>query len=414
MRYRNGIGIALVLLAIAPALAMVTVNPQKYEIKSLEFNRTYNVIVTLINQDAFPYEVQVVVGKNAYYLASAVQIEPTHFRLAANEKENVKLALVIPDNLSPEEHTLTLQFLAANQELGIFTLSFNVPGEQMENLVINKVDVTRSDEIAYFNFDLSNAGNVIARGSPIIELSRDQEIVHSFGQESSILVLPREHYNLSLMYDTTATQPGAYTYKAYVRYNDMDSNIKTGDFVIEQVTPPDEAEAIHASVGDVITIPVLIQNQGGKLSFYRIAYTVDGIEYVVEGPLQESSKEVPITIDTSALTDGTHPVMILVKSGRNLESSQSRSLNVVLGRRFNLLYLAPIPAIGLVIALALLLRPHLVSRRRHRSFVDEVSVISDDYDRLEQSLKGLSKDIHVFIDESNHWLAARGYRHGFR
>jgi hypothetical protein len=416
MGYRMWMGLVVILLALAPVYGLVTVNPQKYEIRSLEFNKTYNVIVTLINQDAFPYDVQAVVGRESDYLSDYVKLEPTHFTLAALEKKNMKLALSVPSTLSPEEHIFTLQFLAANQELGTFTLTFVVPGEKVEDLVVEQVALSRERDLAYFDFALSNAGNVIARGSPIVELSRGDEKMATFGQESTIIVLPDQRYNLTLIYDTSSMQSGAYSYKAYVRYNQKDSNIRTGEFVIEKKVAAGESAQMTAAVGEMVTIPVTIQNPSEKLSFYRISSTIGGKEQVLEGQLQERSKEVAVLIDTTEMDSGTYPVELYIRSGRNLEDSESRTVNLVLHQGSEsawLIWLTPLPLIGSIVALVLWLRPRVAARRRHTSLSAEARTLSQDYDRLEHSLKGLAKDIHSFIDDSNRWLALRGH-HGFR
>ena len=71
---------------------------------------------------------------------------------------------------------------------------------------------------------------------------------------------------------------------------------------------------------------VTLHNPSNELSFYSISYLVSdmGIEDTLEGPIQGTSKDILLNIDTSSLEPGDYELRIDIRTGRDLEHSQTR------------------------------------------------------------------------------------------
>jgi len=410
-------------LLVLPIIASaITVNPQKYEIKDLDFNKTYNIIITIINPDPNLFDVQVVVNKDSYYLLDNVDITPTNFRLEPNDKKNIKLSLTVPSSLSPEEHHLYLDFISGNLELGKFKLSFTVPGDKLEDLVIERITAKNATdgEIIYFDFELHNKGNVIARGNPVIEIYKDTKLVDSLGPESSIMILQNQKYNISMMYDTSANEPGVYRYRAKFSYNDLETNVFEGEFlVVDKSEGTTYSETKELFVGETLKLSLKLENPAGKLSFYSIQYNIfdKGIGDTVEGQMQSIEKELVLDIDTSGLPAGDYDLELEIKTGRDLENIQSKMVLLKVSAKRNYLWPVILIAVAFAGVAVYILRPYLTKKTVKKTAVlhYEIDALQKRYTALEHSMRGFTLEVNHFIRESNQWLYSQGYsKYGFR
>jgi len=402
--------IMLILLAV-PIFAVMTINPQKYQISDIEFNKTYNVIITAINPDTSLFDVQVMINKDSYYLLDHIKIEPTNFRINPNDKKNIKLSVTVPPDLSPEEHILFLDFLSANYELGKFKLSFEVPGTKRESLEVIKIDSDEEAEVIYFNFQLLNSGNVIIRGSPIIEILHGSTLIETFGQESQIMIMPKDEYNLSIMFDKTALSVGDYKYVAKFRYNDVESNYTDGSFSVTKKSRT-ATEKISVKSGENLAYELNIKNPTSELSFYKITYVLNNQEEIIEGQIQGQSKDVILDIETGKLRSGTYSLAMTIEHGRRLENSETKDIEIQVRSGMNIYWwLLPVIFLGAVIYI---FRPKR-SRKPSSHLGLDIQKLNIQYQAVEQSMHDLTKDIHSFVRESNHWLHTNGYGHyGFK
>ncbi len=414
--------IVSVILAVPIVNAAMTINPINYEINDLSFNKTYNIVITAINPDSSIFDVRVAISQDSAYLSDYVDIDPAQFRLEPNDKKNIRLSLTVPSDLPPGEHILRLDFISAEHVLGSFKLSFTVPGEKIEDLVLERASATNAtdDRLVYFDFALSNKGNVIAKGSPAVEIYSGQELVDSLGEESSILIMPGDTYNFSMMYDTTNILPGLYTYKAWFGYNGLKTDVKQGSFmVMGKKEGGSYSETREVPEGEMLTLDIPLENPEGMLSFYSIQYNMfdQGIGDTVEGEMQGKEKNVGLSIDTSALDPGSYPLDIVIRTGRNLENSREERVLVEVKSKRNLL----IPGIALLfafmVAAVFIARPFLSSRKEKRAAYlhFEITGLGKRFASTEESLKHMTQDINSFIHTSNEWLRAHGYgNYGFR
>jgi len=410
-------GYLVVFLLVLPmCLGAMIINPLKYEITDVEFNKTYNIVITALNPDTAHYDVQVMVNKASYYLLDNVQIEPMHFIIGPNDKENLKLAISIPNTLSPEEHELYLDFITANHELGKFKLSFIVPGEKDEDIVVNRIIAEKLGDLIYFNFDLTNNGNVIAKGSPIVEIYDETEMLEIFGEESTIMIMPGDSYNLSLMYDTSSLIPGKYKYIGKFRYNDLETNYTEGDFSVEKKKESEYKRVESVYEGDNLIVNLTMKNPSGDLSFYKIQYNIfdQGIGDTLEGPIQGRQKNLDMDIDTSKLAKGNYELEINIMTGRELEDIETKIIYLKVKSKKQL-YGIGIGIAVLVFTISLIfIRPKLAARPVSRNIQKEIDRLSGSYANLETQAQEFTSEVNNFIVESNNWLSAQGYNYGFR
>jgi hypothetical protein len=423
MRGKLRILIVLILIIIPMSNALITINPQKFEIRKVEFNKPYNVIITVINPDSNTYDVQVMPSKDSYYLLDNIKIEPTNFKIGPNDKKNIKLTLTLPNTLSPEEHILFLNFLSLNHELGKFKLSFSIPGEKIENLTLKNIKINdqKTNDILYFDYQMENYGTIIARGSPIIEIYKDDQLIEKFGQESNIIIMPKKDYNLSIMYDTTKLNPGNYKYVAKFRYNDLESNYHEGKFKITQ-KKNDEIEEKEVIVGENLDLDLTIKNPSKELSFYKISYNIfdQNIGDTVEGQMQNNEKEINLNIDTSNFELGIYDLEIEIKTGKNLENTDMKKIkinvinekNSLLNNKYLLGIIVGIISIGIISFAIYKLYPKIIqnnTKSKVNNLHEEIRNINKGFSHLELSMNHFTHDIHKFINESNSYLRSKGY-----
>jgi len=402
------------LIALPLAFGAMTINPQKYDIKDIEYNKSYKIIITAVNPDSSMYDVQVMVNRDSYYLLDSISIEPTHFRIGPGENKNVQLSLSIPPGMSPEQHTLILDFLAANLELGKFKLTFTIPGERVEQLEVLDMKEQLDQSIVFFDYRLQNTGNVIARGSPIVEIYRDNVLLDSFGDESQIMIMPGEGYNLSVMYDTSGLQSGDYSYKAKFRYNDLETDYFMGTFKVKN-SPSGYSDEVSISQGESLSYSMELKNPASELSFYKVSYTINGISGEVEGQMESAYKDVALNIDTSGFDKGTYDLELEVLTGRKLEIAQSKKVKVTVGSSQSYVWLL-IPLVALLAA-GYILFPHIRRRVAGRTAGLEKNIrqLGHRFGYLEKNTQAFTRELHSFIHESNAWLKHNGYgNYGFR
>jgi len=424
MRGKLRILLVIFLIVVPMASSVITINPQKYEIREIVFNKTYNIIITVINPDSRAYDIQVMANKDSYYLQDNINIEPVLFGIEPNQKENIQLSLSIPDTISPEEHILYLDFFSENHQLGIFKLSFTVPGEKIEKIEMDDVKLNKQpgEGLFYFEFRLENTGTVIARGSPIIEIYQDSKTIERFGEESRIIIMPNEDYNISLMYDTTHLITGDYEFGAKFMYNDIETNYSNGEFSVTEVKKTDKIENFDIYEGEKLTIKQIIMYPEEKLSFYSIEYIIaeKNIGDIVEGEMQGREKEINLEIDTSEFAIGTYDLEIVIKSGPRLEKNELRKIQITVKSK-KMYYLQGIIlfTIGILsIGILIYFIRSIAKKKPQINITDlnhEIINLAKDFKNIELTMRHFTQEINNFINDSNKWLESHGYGHyGFR
>jgi len=397
---------------------LMTINPQKYEITKVEFNKTYPIIITAINPDSTLYDVQIMVNKDSYYLYKDIKIEPTQFQIQPNDKKNIMLSITIPNTISPEEHELYLDFISGRTNLGKFKLSFKVPGEKNEKLVIYDADANmpEHEKNIYFNFKLKNDGNVIVHANPIIEIIENGEVIQTFGQESNIMILPGDDYNLTLLYDRINLLPGDYSFRAKFQYNDLETEPVTGDFTIKEENQQDYDYVIDQKKDEPIIIDLKLDNPNEELSFYKIEYNIyeKGIHNMLEGQTQTRNKKITLEIPTEGLASGSYIVDIKISQGRELEKTENKKVLVVIKDEKNWLLLLFLIIGGLTLGVLLYFTIPLLLKKRFNLGL-EIEKLYKKYTMLEKDANAFSVDIHNFVNQSNNWLNRNGFgQYGFR
>jgi len=268
---------------------------------------------------------------------------------------------------------------------------------------------------------MENYGTIIARGSPIIEIYKDDQLIEKFGQESNIIIMPKKDYNLSIMYDTTKLNPGNYKYVAKFRYNDLESNYHEGKFKITQ-KKNDEIEEKEVIVGENLDLDLTIKNPSKELSFYKISYNIfdQNIGDTVEGQMQNNEKEINLNIDTSNFELGIYDLEIEIKTGKNLENTDMKKIkinvinekNSLLNNKYLLGIIVGIISIGIISFAIYKLYPKIIqnnTKSKVNNLHEEIRNINKGFSHLELSMNHFTHDIHKFINESNSYLRSKGY-----
>jgi hypothetical protein len=409
---RLGILILMIVLAMS-CLAEISVNPQRHEISKVEPEIPYKIIVTVINQNLFRQDFFVALAADSGYIADYTGCEPKTFTLEPNEKINLIITLAVPLGFPPGAHVLQYDIMSNAGKQGQFVMHFSVPGEEHRNLSIGSHSVSVEDEgTAYFTLNLTNTGNSIATGYPEIEVYRDGRLVQTFGNETRVNVMPLEDYSFSIMRDLSGLLPSEYTFRAKIVYGAMESNTIEGKFTM--AAKPDTGKSYDVAQGQDIRVPFDLKNPGGKLSFYKISYSFEGINLtgIDEGEMHTPEKHVEVKLATAQLEPGTYEVTMETAWGEKLENSAVRSVNInVIGenKMSPLVWIIPcaLSGLGILIGVFILLR-----RRSH--VATEITSLKSSFERIEEDTKKLTHDIYLFVEDSNRWLEANGYTSQFK
>ncbi len=399
-------GVCLLVL-LAPALSLaLTVNPQKYEIRQA-LPGSYPVILTLINQDSSVYDVSAVLSSESSYLGQYVRVEPGQFSIGPNENRNIRLTLFSGDGLSPEKHELELLFVSGRTTLGRFRLVFTVPGTPVMNFSLDNVRADYRGGLLHLGYFMNNRGNVIVRATPVVEILENGRLLDTAGEESRVLIMPGQDYNLSFLYDMSAYLPGQYMYRTKISYNGLETGYHEGNLhVLEQ---EDHApRQLDVAQGENYTLE-LLAGKDGQLSFYQAECSIAGrFNQSFEGELREEGL-VRLELPTWRLSPGSYTMRLYLRTGARLEDEQRYDYTVRVGRSLS-------PAVPLALFGAVLLggAAYYLARRQHSGLERQVAQLWAGYDALERDAVALTRAVGEFITESNRWLSVRGYKHGFR
>jgi hypothetical protein len=379
----------LLLLVILPSSFAITINPLEYKITKPELNKDYNVIITIINPEPSISTISAKIDQSSSYLSQYIKIEPADLIIiGANEKQNIRLVINISDNLSPETHDLIVNFYSLDLDIPIarFKLSFDIEGESLENLEFEDMIIQSktAEEPVYLTFKLKNNGNIIAKPIPSIVIYKDDMIIDTFGEDSSISVLPGETYNFSLLYDPIKLkEAGGYAAEAKFIYgaSSETKSIKHAFDIMPKKTAIESGNEIKEIIkGVMFSTSVPIANPEGKLSFYKVLYNVEGtdINIVLEGEIREENKNIEIEIDTKSFQPGNYKINLEIQSGINLEKTEYKVINIKIKKSTDYLFLIIITSISLFVLVIFYFRKetafffHSFLKKRHFNQISRV------------------------------------------
>ncbi len=450
------IALAVALLITVPICFGLTINPLEHRIPNPEFSREYQLVLTIINQEATDHDIELVLSPESEYLDSLIKdIQPQEFSLAANSKKNVKLAVEISNSISPEAHVLTLQAKSNDITLASFRLFIEVPGEQKLRSELKSFSVNNASfsEPLFFSFIIKNTGNVNVRGTPRIRLlDEESHLLDEINPENEYLILPGSSSNLSIMY-TDSIPPGKYLIEGFFEYagqttRKLSNRISVSEPGRENINLKTIApeEKLYTSVN--------IENPTGGIIFYKIHYQVKNTDITgtKEGKLEREYNLVELEVDTTELNEGDYRLLMDVSYGRALEKHEEKQLafrikkeksdilNLIAAWSVRILFVMLVLFVLYIIGFVAFSHRNIISeisskarvfshkkkiknagkaaaksssKKDARDFrhLDRISAqisgISKRYDNHEDKLRKLSREINVFTQDINQFLRAR-------
>jgi hypothetical protein len=449
------LALAVALLFVIPFSLGLTINPLEHRIPNPEFSREYQLVLTVINQEASDHNIELVLSPESEYLDSLIKdIDPQEFFLAANSKKNVKLAIEIPNSISPEEHVMTLQAKSNDLTLASFRLFIEVPGEQKLSSELKSFSVNNASfsEPLFFSFEIANTGNINVKGTPKVRiLDKTGELVYEINPENEYLILPGTSSNLSIMY-TDSVPMGDYEIEGYFEYEGKTTKTITKSLIVSTGNS-DEINIKTISPEEMLYTSVNIDNPSGGIIFYKIFYQVKNtdISGTKEGKLEREYNLVELEADTTELNEGDYTLLLDISYGRALEKHEEEQLPFRIKKeKANILNLIASWAVRVLFVMLLLfvlyvvgflaysnrnlfselcskVRSRAILRKRGADSISakgaskkdardfshlerisaQISKISKKYDNHEDRLRKLSRDINVFTQEINQFLRAR-------
>lgn len=411
------LSLLLVLVLFVPMSLALTINPTDYNIKDPEFNKEYNVVITVINTKTSTYDVTAHIDRESMYLKEYVNIEPRELTLKPNEKKNIELGLTIPDNITPQEHNLIINFRALSRRVGSFSLDFEVEGEQKQDMKLKdvRVDARDTETPVYFKLTTENQGNIITEVTPVVELHKDGELVDTLGEKSKMQVMPSKVKNLSIMYDPSNIERGGlYSFKAYLKYNNQTTSSVDKTFNLNKVEKEGGKTVLTSKKGKFLELPVNIESSKDGVSFYKIEANIPGtdISAVKEGSLDKQKKEIILKMDTRELDIGEYNLNVKKSKGENLEQVEETGYRLKVEEKRNFWVYLLIP-FALAIALLVIFYRNKIevdrlvpdfSTRKIKKLEKDISSVSKNFEQMEANISSLGNEINRFINEANQWL----------
>ncbi|MBN2457719.1 hypothetical protein JXB31_01150 [Candidatus Woesearchaeota archaeon] len=410
-----------------PLSYAITINPLEYTISKPELGKEYSIIITLINPESTLTTVSAAIDSSSEYLVPYVTIDAADgIVLEPNDKKNIKLTLSLPDELSPEKHELVVNFVSANLKMGSFRLSFVIEGKENMGLELAGMDVESQtpNNPVYLNFNLKNTGNVIVRPEPSIIIYRGESVVDSFGQESSIMIMPGQDYNLTLLYDTAKiTEPGMYKAEAKFHFGGNETATLTQEFELKASLQKSSNgnEIREISPGEELMLDLDLKDPAQKLSFYKIFYSIEGtgINNFLEGELRDDNNQLEIRVDTTGLKQGDYLLNLEIHSGINLENVENKAIELKVRPKKSLLLIAIIASAAIITLLGYFSRKsiagmfsgawagHTLKRAGAASSLPgiekDIISIKKSFGQMEHEINRLGSEISSFISRSNAW-----------
>lgn len=404
----------ILFILFIPISSAINVNPSDYTIDNPEINKKYNVIITLINTDINTYDIEASLSDESAYLKEHVNIEPSDVSLKANDKKNVKLSFTVPENISPQNHTIQIDFKSSDQTVANFKLFFEIKGNQEYSIDLDDVSVNAKDTQSpvHFTLQAENTGNTITQAMPIVNVFKDDDLIKTLGNKSRIRLMPSENKNLSLLFDpSNINEQGDYNYEAYFAYADDKTESIKGKFHLNKVKRETNKKLMEIKKGSKLKFPVKIDNPSDSFSFYRIDAKIDGtnISRTLEGSINNASKVVNLELNTNSLEDGSYPLVLKIAKGKELEDLTQRKYTLVISSSNKLWLIAP-AAFLIAFLIIFLKRDWLplsvfnLEKIKIKSIKRQLKGVDKKYDKIEKDIVKMGKEVNKFIENTNNWL----------
>lgn len=410
--------VVVLFLLVLPMAFSITINPLEYKIDSPQKGKDYAIIVTLINPDVSSYQVNTEIPLESVYMKNNIKISPETIILEPNQKKNIKLNVNIPNDITPQDHAIYVDFKTLDQRIGRFKLKFNIDGEKSEEVIIKSVEAKGidTDTAVEFKISIENKGNVITDVTPNIKIVKGEGNFESFGREAKIKVMPKSTQNLTLLYPAEKiTRSGQHEYEAYAEFSGKESNHVTGTFFVQEVQINEKKE-FTIKKGETFKYPVKIVNDNDKFTFYKVEYSIPqaDIRNVYQGDLRVPEKEIMLEVDTNSIRRGDYDLIIKTYTGTKLQNLKKEEIVIKIKSDINYLnmFIIAFISIGGLASILLIGKSifNYISKFRDpysariSKLEKESKQLSKNFYKAEHEFTLLGQDIGKFVNNSNLWL----------
>ena len=405
--------ILLLLLVVMPTSYAININPQQYSIDDPKKGENYNIVLTIINPDVSTYNIDANIATESDYLEPYVDLEKENIELGPNDRENLGFKFNIPENISVGNHELVIDFLTHHQKLASFTLDFEIEGEKKREIVFKEVHTNAKDTETpvYFTLEAENKGNVIEYIKPVIEVSKDEEIIKTIDKAGSFRVMPGEQNNFSLMFDPARIKEGGtYNFVSYLKYNNQATEEIEGNFNIDIIERDKDGKLKRIKHGENLEIPVNVKRTADDFSFYKIKAKIpkENISRTIEGSFEEENKFLNISLETKDLPPGKYKMELEIAEGRQLENVRKEEYTIRIQEGF---FMQALPLIFILVIVSLVLWVYLSGPPAVLcKFIlnKKIKKVSNGLNEIEKDMKELNRELNEFITSSNEWLSQYG------
>ncbi|RMF05583.1 hypothetical protein D6764_04310, partial [Candidatus Woesearchaeota archaeon] len=403
----------------------LTITPASASIPNPKPGEEYDFIVTVINDQPGEVQVELSVDPASFYLAPYTSLSPSSFTLSPDEKINVNVALRIPKDISPEEHILYVVPFSSGQRWSPFEVSFTIPGNQVHNLTLKRVEVpdTTQKEATHIDVELFNHGNVIARAVPHIEILKGDTIIDTVDGKREFLFMPGKDYNLSILYDPANLPLGFYKARVHFTYADwrFTNSLEDGFQVKKYSNLKDFEGTSQVSIMEGESLEVEMAITYASATEYSLEAEVEGTDVTLnqEGFIEAGEqKVVSFEMPTESLKPGKYTLKATIIYGEDFNQKAEKTLTIQVKPKSSALKNAGI-GLALVLFAGILIKSFQAARHgregtarsstgrrswRRRRLERKLLKAQERYSRLEREMKDLISSTQKFIGDSNLFL----------
>ena len=312
-------------------------------------------------------------------------------------------------------HWLFIRPVSDKSSIAEFQLRFELPGTQAHDTAIESLiveDATKKEQLN-FNFNIKNLGNVIARGSPRVNIFKDENLIDSFGNKTQIMVMPADDYNLSMLYDPSVLEFGDYSVEIDFFYNDgRQTDTLSQDFsIVEKKDAIEMPDIKEKSIYEGENLDIDLNLRYYKDTHFNIIYDI--VNTSVKGNhegniIADSTDKVKLEVNTGELTAGQYNLNLHIQYGDNMKKIITKEIELDVKSHSEKIMRNVVIGFAFLVFLGYCLKPVIFpdnpEEKKIKTIATKLRKTDESFNQLELSMKYLIADVSKWMDESNHYL----------
>jgi hypothetical protein len=185
--------------------------PAPIDAGNLEYGKSYSFSLPFTNTEDYSQTILLSFTPRSKYLEPYTVLSPNKFTLSPGETRIISATIIVPENMPPGKHALTILPEESINGEGVYTLAsrvaeitFYLPGEISESAELKKIAIINRSDGWQFDLTIKNTGNVRIGAFPSVEIRKyygsTDIAIKTIRGSTQYLIEPQEEKVLSVSY----------------------------------------------------------------------------------------------------------------------------------------------------------------------------------------------------------------------